>query len=315
MPQTPTSSTVFEPVIGWPAIPHGLAFKEATSVAVGPDDHVYVFNRGRNPLMVFEQSGRFVETWGAGDFQRPHGAYSAPDGDLFLIDDLDHSVKKMTTGGDLIFVLGTPGTPAEWQAGGTFNRPTDAWISPVSGDLFITDGYGNSRVHRFRPDGTHVLSWGEPGTGPGQFSLPHGIIVTKDGRVVVCDRENFRLQVFTEDGEFIQQVHMHRPMAIALGRGDDEAIYVGEAGPPPVQQGVPRLGQRVSVLDSEFNKITHFGADLPGEAPDQFLAPHGIAVDSEGSVYVAEVAYTAYGSLQDPPREVISLRKWSRVSG
>jgi DNA-binding beta-propeller fold protein YncE len=133
--------------------------------------------------------------------------------------------------------------------------------------------------------------------------------------VVVCDRENFRLQVFTEDGEFIQQVHMHRPMAIAPGRGDDEAIYVGEAGPPPVQQGVPRLGQRVTVLDNEFNRITHFGADLPGEGPGQFLAPHGIALDSEGSVYVAEVAYTAYGSLQDPPREVISLRKWRRVSG
>jgi len=292
-----------------------MSFKEATSVAVDADNNVYIFNRGEFPMMVFGQAGNYLKTWGQGDFNRPHGAYVGPDGNLFLIDDLDHTVKKMTTGGDLIFVLGTPGQPAEWQQGGIFNRPTDAFISPKSGDLFVTDGYGNSRVHRFTADGKHVLSWGEPGTGPGQFSLPHNLVVLKDGRVVVCDRENFRLQVFSEDGEFLQQVHAHRPMAIGVGHGDDEAIYIGEAAAPPVQAGVPGLGLQVKVLDFDFNEITRIGAGILGEQPDRFIAPHGIAIDSEGSVYVAEVAYTAYGSLQDPPREVKSIRKWARTSG
>lgn len=315
MVKSATSNTVYEPVIGWPKVPHPMAFKEATSVAVDDQDRVYIFNRGANPMMVFDRAGNFLETWGEGQYQRPHGVYAAPDGNLFLVDDLDHAAKKTTPKGEVLMTLGTPGKPAEWQGGGIFNRPTDAWISPVSGDLFITDGYGNSRVHRFRADGSHVLSWGEPGTGPGQFSLPHNLTILRDGRVVVCDRENFRLQVFDEEGKYIQQVHMHRPMSITSGRGDDRSIYVGEGGPPPVQAGVPRLGQRVIVLDESFDEVTRFGNDLPGEGPDQFLAAHGIAVDSRGDVYIAEVSYTAYGSHLDPPREVVSLRKWQRASG
>ena len=146
-------------------------------MAVDRQDRVYVFNRGDNPMMIFDRDGSFVDTWGAGQFQRAHGVYVAPDGNLFLVDDLDHSVTKTTTSGEVLMTLGNHGQPAEWQQGGIFNRPTDAWISPVSGDLFVSDGYGNSRVHRFRPDGSHVLSWGEPGSGPGQFSLPHHLTV------------------------------------------------------------------------------------------------------------------------------------------
>ena len=310
-----TPSTVYEPVATWPAIPHPLSFKEATSVAVDAQDRVYVFNRSDNPMMIFDRDGNFLETWGQGQYQRAHGVYVAPDGNLFLVDDLDHAVKKTTTSGEVLMTLGRPGHPAEWQQGGFFNRPTDAYISPISGDLFVSDGYGNSRVHRFEPDGRHVLSWGEPGGDPGQFSLPHHLVVLRDGRVVVCDRENFRLQVFDEDGTFIQQVHMHRPMAITAGTGADENMYVTEAGPPPVQEGVPGLGNRVVILDSDFNEVLSFGNPVRGEGPDQFIAPHGIAVDSHGDVYVAEVSYTGYSSKLDPPREVVSLRKWRRASG
>ena len=307
--------TAYEPIEGWPLIPHPMRFVEATSVAVDLSDRVYVFNRGPNPMMVFERDGTFVESWGAGEYVRPHGVFVMPSGNLLVVDDLNHVVNMTTTSGEVLMTLGTPGKPSEWQAGGIFNQPTDAWLSPTSGDIFITDGYGNSRVHRFQQNGAHVLSWGEPGTKPGQFSLPHNLTILRDGRVVVCDRENFRLQVFDENGVFLKQVHMHRPMSVTSGRGDDENIYVGEGGPPEVQHGVPRLGQRVVVLDQEFNEVTDFGDDLPGEAPSQFLAPHGIAVDSHGDVYIAEVSYTAYGSKQKPPHEVVSLRKWKRNSG
>lgn len=315
MPANPTASTVFQPVTGWPAVPHGMAFREATSVAVGRDDHVYVFNRGTHPMMVFDRDGNFLESWGVGDFIRPHGVHVAPDGDLLLVDDLGHTLKKTSVSGEVRFVVGTHGEPAPWQEGAPFNRPTDAYVSPVSGDIFVTDGYGNSRVHRFTAGGEHVLSWGEPGTGPGQFSLPHNLVVLEDGRVVVCDRENFRLQVFTEDGKFIEQLHLHRPQAICVGRGGDKSIYVTETRPPTVQEGVPGLGLRVRVLDQSLKEITSFGAGTSGQEPGQFISPHGIAIDSEGSVYVAEVSYTALGSRLAPPREVISMRKWRRVSG
>ncbi|NQW17613.1 MAG: peptidylglycine alpha-amidating monooxygenase [Chloroflexi bacterium] len=315
MPATPTASTLFEPVPGWPAIPHGMAFKEATSVAVDQDDRVYIFNRGADPMMIFNRDGAFLESWGVGEYIRPHGIHVTPDGDLLLIDDFGHSLKKTSTGGAVRFVVGTHGEPSPWQKGAPFNRPTDVYVSPVSGDIFVTDGYGNSRIHRFTANGEHVLSWGEPGTGPGQFSLPHNLIVLDDGRVVVCDRENFRLQVFSEDGEYIEQIHLHKPQAICVGRGDDHSIYVTESRPPTVQEGVPGLGLRVMVMDQNFNEVTHFGAGTSGQGVDQFISPHGIATDSEGSVYVAEVSYSAFGSNLVPPREVISMRKWRRVAG
>jgi len=315
MSTTPSASTAFEPVVGWPAIPHGMSFHEATSVAVDNDDHVYVFNRGRNPMMIFDRYGKFLDTWGAGDYLRPHGVHVTPDGDLLLVEDAGHTLKKTSKNGDVKYTIGTHREPSAWQEGSPFNRPTDAYVSPVSGDIFVTDGYGNSRVHRFKPSGEHVASWGEPGTGPGQFSLPHNLVVLDDGRVVVCDRENFRLQVFTENGEFIEQVHLHRPQAICVGNGDDNAIYVTESRPPVVQEGVPGLGLCVRVMDQQFNEITSFGAGTSGAAPDQFISPHGIATDSHGAVYVAEVSYTALGSTLEPPREVVSMRKWRRTTG
>lgn len=134
-------------------------------------------------------------------------------------------------------------------------------------------------------------------------------------KVTVADRENFRLQTFTTEGEFVKQIHSHRPIAITNGKGADTNLYVAEAGPPPVQEGVRRLGLRVVVMDLEGNEVTRFGNEHGGEGHDQFIAPHAMAVDSEGSVYIAEVSYTAFGSHQTPVREVASLRKWKRVSG
>ncbi|MSQ09160.1 MAG: peptidylglycine alpha-amidating monooxygenase [Dehalococcoidia bacterium] len=307
--------TKYEPVFGWPALPHPMAFKEATSIGVDSEDDVYVFNRGKWPLIKFGRSGNFIETWGAGDFDRPHGIHVDHQDNLWLIDDLGHFIQKRDRKGKVLLQLGERGKPAPWQGGKPFNRPTHVVVHPNTGDVFISDGYGNSAVHRFDKKGKHIKSWGSPGSDPGQFSLPHNICLLGDDRLIVCDRENFRLQVFTLNGDFVAQWHMHRPIAIFAGRGDDTNIYVGEAGAPPVQAGVPDLGLRVVVLDRNGKKVTAFGAGTNGEKPDQFLAPHGIAVDSEGSVYIAEVSFTAFGSLQQPPREVVSLRKWRRASG
>lgn len=314
MVKAATKRTKYEPVFGWPAMPHPMAFKEATSVAVDSEDNVYVFNRGQWPLMIFDRAGNFCETWGAGEFDRPHGIHIDDEDNLWLIDDLGHFIQKRDRKGKVLMTLGERGKPAPWQGLKPFNRPTHVTVHPKTGDVFVSDGYGNSAVHRFNSKGKYLKSWGRPGSLDGEFSLPHNLSMLGDDRIVVCDRENFRLQVFTLDGEFVSQWHAHRPIAIFAGRGTDTNIYVGEAGAPPVQARVPRLGLRVNVLNRDGELITRFGSETGGEAPDQFLAPHGIAVDSEGSVYIAEVSYTAFGSLQTPPREVISLRKWKRVS-
>ena len=311
----PTATERYEPVIGWPAVPHGLWFREATSVGVGPDDRVYVFNRGQWPVMVFDTSGRFLDTWGAGEFVRPHGIAFDPQGNLYLTDVGLHTVQKRTPDGTLLMEIGDPRQPAPPHSGIPFNQPTQAAIHPESGEIFVSDGYGNSAVHRFSADGTLIASWGEPGDGPGQFSLPHAICFVGDDRVLVADRENFRLQLFTLEGEFVAQKHMHKPQALFAGRGNDDVIYVAEGRPVPLMDGAWGLGRRVTVLDHDLDELTRFGNDAGGEAPDQFISPHGITVDSEGSIYVAEVSLTALGSRLPTPQEVVSLRKWRRAGG
>ena len=119
--------------------------------------------------------------------------------------------------------------------------------------------------------------------------------------------------MFSLDGEYLGQKHMHRPIACSNGRAGDDRIYVAEAGAPPVQAGVRNLGQRVVILDTDLNEVDSFGAGLAGEGHDQFIASHGIATDSTGAIYIAEVSYTNTGSNLNPPREVISFRKWAPV--
>jgi DNA-binding beta-propeller fold protein YncE len=296
----------------------GVTFHgDATSVAVDSKDNVWVFNRGNNPIAVFDKDGNFLKGMGQGDFDRPHGIEIDGDDNVYFVDDNGHFVQKRTKTGKVVFTLGTRGKPAPWQSGGIFNRPTDVAIHPGTGELFVSDGYANSRVHKFDPRGRHIKSWGEPGTDPGQFSLPHGVCIVDDRHIAVADRENFRVQVFTTDGKFETQFHIHHPMSITRGRGADNCLYVGEMQAPPVQAGVPDLGLKVSILTPGGKLVNRFGASTGGSAPDQFVAPHGVAVDSEGSVYVAEVAWTNWYSRQPKPPlgEVVSLRKWKRVSG
>ena len=172
--------------------------------------------RGENPVIVYDRQGNFLRTWGKGDFSmRTHGIYVAPNGTIFATDDGNHTVRQFTPEGRLLMTMGTLNVPSDTgydgkttgsitHAGPPFNRPTNVAIGP-KGDIYISDGYGNARVHMFSPSGQLKRSWGEPGDGPGQFRLPHGIAVAPDGRVFVCDREIDRIQIFSPDGEFLEQ--------------------------------------------------------------------------------------------------------------
>ncbi|GHJ37953.1 peptidyl-alpha-hydroxyglycine alpha-amidating lyase family protein [Streptomyces sp. TS71-3] len=332
-----TGDTVYEPVPYWARIPHGIWLREATSVAVDSDDRVYVFNRGNMPVLVLDRDGDLVDMWGNDTpfdgtervedpygntlhrwrgcrFLRPHAVTVDHEDNLWLVDDIGNRVTKTDRKGRTLLTLGT-GRPTGFHSGDPFNRPTDVAVSPATGDVFVSDGYGNSRVHRYDASGALRTSWGAPGTDPGEFSLPHGVAVLGDGGVIVCDRENHRVQVFSRDGEFRTSWHAHRAVAVCVGRGADTGVYVAEQGPPPVQHGVPNVGHKIQIYDPSGRRITRFGAALPGEAPDRFNWLHSIAVDSEGSVYAAEVSYVEVGSKLTPPREMVSLRKWRRVRG
>jgi DNA-binding beta-propeller fold protein YncE len=171
-------------------------------------------------------------------------------------------------------------------------------------------------VHKYSPDGKLLFSWGESGTGPGQFNIAHNIATDRDGWVYVADRENHRIQVFDRNGRFeTQWVNMARPCALFIDRAGDQTVYVGELGAYIVPNSqATGLGPRVSLLDLGGKTLARLGNLPEGEEPGRFLAPHGIWIDSRGDIYVAEVSWTYIGHKLDPPREVRSLQKLVRAA-
>jgi hypothetical protein len=180
----------------WAKLPEGWSFKEAGGVGVDSKDNVYVFNRGEHPMMIFDREGKFLRSWGEGQYPRAHGVHMAPDDTMFLTDDGGHFVRKVTLDGKVLLELGVPGKPAPYMSGEPFHRCTHTALSP-RGDIYVSDGYGNSRVHKYSPDGKLLFSWGGPGTGEGEFNIVHNICCDADGWVYVADRENIASRCLT----------------------------------------------------------------------------------------------------------------------
>lgn len=313
MPATSVADTYrFEEVDDWAQLPDGWTFHEVVDVAVDARDRVYVFTRGEHPMIIFEQDGAFVSSWGEGLFVRPHGLTLArePDGSevLWCVDDDGHWIGKFTLDGELLSQIGVRGEGAPEGSGKPFNRPTKVALDPKSGDLYISDGYGNARVHKYTADGRHLFSWGDYGTDPGQFNLPHSVCTDSAGKVYVADRESHRVQVFDDQGNYLDQWNdMHRPCALHIR---DDVVYVGELPTHlHVNAAYPNIGSCISVHDLSGRRLARIGAPFAGLGPNQYTAPHGIAVDSRGDLYVGEVSYTAWVRLHDLDREVRSFRK------
>jgi len=293
-------------------IPENIILQEATSVARDSKNNIYVFNRGSTPMLVFSEEGKLINGWGKGEFVRPHGIFIDDNDELYLVDDGGHFLKKCNKEGDVLMTIGAPGEPSKWQSGDYFNRPTDVTVDSY-GNIYISDGYGNSRIHKFSHNGQYIKSWGSPGTEEGQFNLPHNICLIEDKFLWVCDRENFRVQIFDTDGKWIKSIPFHRPQTIYRGKGElENLIIIGEAGTPTnTQIGVPNIGNCIKIVDYSGNTLIRLGDSQPGEGTDQFISPHGVTSTSKGDIIIAEVSYTAYGSKLDPPREAVSIRRWN----
>ncbi|MEE3167002.1 MAG: peptidyl-alpha-hydroxyglycine alpha-amidating lyase family protein [Chloroflexota bacterium] len=308
-----TAEYTYEVAEGWGKLPDGWSFKEAAAVGVDSKDNVYVFNRGEHPVIIFDREGNFLSSWGEGVFPRAHGVTMGPDDTIFLTDDGDHTMRHCTLDGKVLMTLGISGKPAPFMSGDPFNRCTHLAIDPSNGDFFISDGYGNARVHKYSPDGKLLLSWGESGTGPGQFNIAHNIATDKDGWVYVADRENQRMQVFDRNGKFeTQWINMAKPCGLFIDQSS-ELVYVGELGVAigPNSQAYG-LGPRVSIMDTKGNTLARLGDGPEGINPGQFTAPHGVCVDSHGDIYVGEVAWTHSRRYANPPDEIRSLQKLVR---
>jgi DNA-binding beta-propeller fold protein YncE len=311
----------------WLELPEAAQFVEVAGVATDSRDRVFVFSRGKVPVMIFGCDGRFQSSWGEGMFVRPHGITIGPDDSVFITDDLDHTIRKFTPDGALLLTLGKSGVPSDTgatsqdfrsirRAGAPFHYPTNLALA-ADGSLYVSDGYGNARVHKFSCGGRQLLSWGEPGAGPGQFHLPHGIAVGPDGTVVVADRENSRLQFFSPEGRFLREwTEIARPCQVVIdGSG---AVYVAELGykagmwPGTTAPAPDATGGRVSIFDSAGKLLARWGDGSNPCSPGDFFAPHDICLDSRGDLYVGEVVWSAGGNRGAVAPSCHSLQKFTR---
>lgn len=307
-------------------VPGGHEHRDVADVCVDAEDRVYLYTRFDSEVLVYDRNGRYLRSWGRGIFANSHGITAGPDGSIYCADNRDHTVRKFDPRGELVLTLGAPGVASDTGydgrnlqtvrcGAGPFNCCTKLAVAP-NGDLYVADGYGNARVHQFSPRGELLRSWGEPGTGPGQFHLPHGIWVAADGRVLVADRENDRIQFFSPDGEYLGEwTDVRRPCSIQIDA--QGTIYVVElsarANRRSYVHGIDpqeRSG-RVSIFGPDGDLRARWGKK--GTAAGEFIAPHGLAVDSRGDLYVSEVTWTLYGQVGEAPAGYRQIQKFSRA--
>jgi sugar lactone lactonase YvrE len=320
---------VYTALEDWLQLPAGWTVCDVPGVAVGPDDRVYLITRGNcprsadHPVIVLEPDGTFVRSFGEGLFEFTHAIAFGVDGLLYCTDVAGHRIQVFTPEGELVRTIAGPVSPSDTgfttdfrtivRAAGPFNQPTKM-VTAANGDLFASDGYANASIHRFTPAGDLRTSWGKPGTEHGAFNVPHSVLVLPDERVLVCDRENSRIQIFDLQGNFLDAwTDVARPDDVCADNAGN--VYVAELGERaalypfmPRPYGQDRLA-RVSVLDLQGKVQMRWGDDPNG--PIQFAAPHGIAVDSQENIYVAEVRQAADA---DPATWRKAVRKLARIT-
>ncbi len=271
-----TGQYTYEVIEQWGSLPAGMSFGPMSAVAADSQGRIYAFQRKDPPVLVFDREGRYLDSWGDSAIADPHGFFIGPDDVVYLTDRDDHVALRFTLDGKPLGVLGHRGQPSDTgceedggrvvRAAGPFNKPTEMVVAP-SGELYVTDGYRNSRVHRFSADGRLIDSWGSPGKhAPGEFHLPHSLWIDERGEVYVCDRENNRIQVFSPSGKYLTHWDdIHRPTDIYMDAQD--RVYISDLKPT------------VTIMDKQGTVIARWDSPMG----------HGLWVDPEGDIYLADV--------------------------
>ncbi len=248
----------------WGELPHDTRLAALSQLAVDSHGRVYAYQRADPPVIVFEPTGAFRAAWGHGLIADAHGIFISADDRVYLVDRDAHQILIFTTEGERLGALGARNAP-RFQA--PFNHPTDVAVAP-DGEIYVSDGYGNSAIHRFSASGEHMTTWGRPGSGPGEFTTPHAIWVDRAERVLVADRENDRVQLFDRDGRFLEAWgDFYHPMDIAE---DDRGMIL-------VTDQVPRL----SMLSP--------AGELVGRCRAVWNGAHGVSCNAGGDIFLAEM--------------------------
>jgi len=277
----------------WPKKPANVTWGDVPGVAVDATDQVWIFTRTAPNLQVYSPAGDLVTTWPHLEHKSAHHIKFDGEGNVWLADVGLHTVRKFTPDGKLLLTLGTPGVEGVDET--HMNKPTDMAITPA-GDIFVSDGYGNNRVVHFDRTGKFVKAWGKLGSGPGEFNLPHAICLDAKGRLYVADRSNARIQVFDQNGAFIEQWrNLIVPWGLSITPKDEiwacgssptlERNGQGMAGIPPADQVFMRFSTAGRLLELWCPKLGLEGQEKPGETD----WVHAIAMDSKGNLYAGDI--------------------------
>ena len=273
----------FDVLEDWARLPAGWV-APMSSVTVDSQGRVYGFCRGEHPVIVFDRNGNFLGSWGEGLFAMPHDIHADHEDNIWIIDRDYGQIFKFTTDGRLLMTIGdraqysdtgvgpgihSMGFKSVKHPGGPFNLPTGIAVLE-SGDLFVSDGYANCQVHRFSADGKYLYSWGQPGSGPGQFILPHDVWVDRRGRVLVADRENDRVQVFTQAGEYLNEWPTKLIGGAAFWVDANDIVYMPEHN------------------NGNFAVLTLDGELLARWGSPKHRSCHSVSGDAEGNVYFVQ---------------------------
>ena len=268
----PVPELGFRPLPGFFKLPPDAHVGEASAVALDSKGHIFLFQRAAPMLAEYDASGAFVRRLGDGLFTHPHGLRIDRDDHLWATDDESHVVLELDHDGRVLLVLGKKGRGAEgdWL----FNAPADVGFGS-DGSIYVADGYGNSRIVKFDRDGRYLTAWGRYGKAPGEFNLPHTVVVDRQDRVYVGDRENRRIQIFDANGKFLQQwPDVGYPYGLFLD-GDDH-VWMADGG-----------FDRIVEFDANGAILGAYGE--PGHAPGQFAWAHFLALGADHRLYVADV--------------------------
>ena len=301
----PTNSlpNPYRTIENWAQLPPGRTWGSTAGVAVGPNGNIWVAERcGANscadsnlaPILEFDPSGKLLTSFGAGMFVFPHGITVDREGNVGVTDGdgkagKGHQVFKFSSKGKVLLALGKPGVSG--NTSDTFNRPSAVAIAP-NGDIFVADGHGgesNARIVKFSKDGKFITTWGKKGSAPGELNIPHALAFDSKGRLFVADRGNNRIQIFDQNGKFIDQwQQFSRPSGLFIDKNDVIYVADSESGSVAKDHGAWKRGIRVG--SAKDGSLTAFIPD-PNSDPNYTgtSAAEGVAADAKGVIYGAEV--------------------------
>ncbi len=309
------TATPYKPDYSWGQLPEGRSWGSISAMYPAPDGNLWVAERcGQNtcvgsdvdPVLLMDTEGNVIRSFGSGLLSWPHGMFVEPNGNVWITDasvqgaeeiGLGHAVRKFSPTGELLMTIGIPGEPGDPPQ--RLTRPNDVVVAP-NGNIFIADSHGPqgpNRIMKYAPDGTHLATYGETGYGPGQLLEPHALAMDSQGRLFIGDRYNNRIQIWDQDGNFLASWNQFgRPSGIFIDQND--LIYVADSESSPAPNDY--TGQRnagwergIRIGDARTGWVFHFIPETWNNERlnvNSFSGPEGVAVDSDGNVYGAEVS-------------------------